>query len=309
MRLRPMHSKLQPIAEAVNVTLDELTGVLKGMQMVSQAVDEHVGSVQRNSDLLVSDTRQQEEQVRKISRVMSEIATMMHSISERAALLSSTAIDTVDITSEAQGVVDRAVGGMGMVREATLQSARTMKSLSESGQEINETITEITDLSSRLHLLALNAAIEATRAGDFGQGFVLVAKEMRALATSCSEAARKVGMYVRTFQQQMNSVSHSVEQSTQHVVMQTELVTQTGVSMDAISVVTDQLSTLIKGIATTLTSQEQGSVLVVGAVEEILNVTGNITSHMQEMQQSMTHLIELTVALRARMSSFTINEQ
>lgn len=306
--LQPSHPQLIPVVDSINTALDEMAVMLKGMRMVAQAVDGHVHSVQHSSELLFMDTRQQEGLIHQVSQVLHDIATMMRSISESAALLSNTAIDAVEVTNEAQGAVDRAVEGMGMVRDATLQSARTMKSLGESGQEITEAITEITDLSTRLHLLSFNAAIEATRAGEHGQGFTLVAKEMRTLATHSSEAARKVGMYVRTFQHQMNSVSQSVEQSTQQVVMQTELVTQTGVALDAIIQVTDQLSALIKGISTTATSQEQGSQLVLRAVDEIYKGTGNITTHMQEMQKSLKHLVELTNRLRTRMASFTLHE-
>jgi methyl-accepting chemotaxis protein len=198
---------------------------------------------------------------------------------------------------------------MGMVREATLQSARAMKSLSESGQEINETVMAITDLTSRMHLLALNAAIEATRAGEHGQGFAVVAKEMRTLAVHSAEAARKIGVYIRTFQQETGAVSQSVEQGTQHVVVQTELVTQTGVALDAVSVVTEQLVNLIQGVCTTADNQSQGTQRVVNAVGEILHMTSEITRHMSEMQQSMTHLVELTDSLRSRLSVLQLSER
>lgn len=305
-QIRSTHPRLQPIVDAINAMSEEISSIVGSMQMVTQAVDEHTRSVQHNSELLVRDTSQQERQVNQISFVINEIADMMRHVSERAAVLSKTAIEAVDVTNEAQGAVDRAVEGMSMVREATLQSARTMKSLSESGQEINETVLAITDLTIRMHHLALNAAIEATRAGEHGQGFAVVAQEIRTLATHSGEAARKVGAYIRTIQHETGAVSQSVEQSTQHVVMQTELVTQTGVALEAISVITEQLTNLIEGICSTADSQKQGSQLVVSAVQEILRMTADITQHMREMQQSMEHLAGLTDSLRTRMAVFRI---
>ncbi len=306
IRIRSSHQKLQPIADTINTMIEEISGILKNMQMVSGAVDEHTRNVQRNSEVLVRDTTQQERQVHQISQVINDIAGMMHNVSERAATLSKTAVDAVDVTIEAQGAVDRAVEGMGMVREATMQSARTMKSLSESGQEINETVLNISDLTIRMHLLALNAAIEATRVGENGQGFALIAKEIRTLAMLSSEAARKIDAYIRTIQHETTAVSQSVEQGTQQVVMQTELVTQTGVALEAISIVTEQLTNLIQGICETVENQSQGSQLVVSAVSEILHMTGDITQHMREMQHSMTHLVELTNSLRSRMAIFRL---
>ncbi len=308
VRVRPAHPELRPVADAINALFDEVRSILKSMQMVTQAVDEHTHSVQHSSDLLAQDTRQQEYQVRHISQVIGDLVRRMSSLSQDAAVLLKTAVDAVDVTSMAQGTVDRAVEGMSRVREATLNSVRSMKALSESGQEINEAVTAIADLGTRMHLLALNAAIEATRAGEQGQGFALIAKETRTLASSCAEAAGRIGSYIRTFQHETSAISQNVEKSTQHVVMQTELITQAGVALEAISMITDQLSNLIKGISTMVQDQEQGSQVVVNSVEEIFRGTGDITLHMQEMQHSMKHLADLAEALRSRMSSFQLSE-
>lgn len=306
IRVRPSHQKLQPIGDAINAMVGEISAILGTMQMVTQAVDEHTHNVQRTSDFLVRDTSQQERQVHQISTVITDIAGMMHQVSERADALSTMAVESMDVTMKGQGEVDRAIDGMSKVREATLQSSRTMKKLGESGQEISKAVIDITELTTRMHLLALNAAIEAARAGEAGQGFAIIAQEIRTLATDSAEATRKIGAYIRAIQQETGIVSHSIEQSTQHVVMQTELVTQTGVALDAISIVTDQMATLVQGICATADNQAQGSQLVVSAVEEILRMTHEITQHMREMQQSLTTLVELTDSMRSRMSVFNI---
>jgi methyl-accepting chemotaxis protein len=222
--------------------------------------------------------------------------------------MSRKTIDAIDVTTQAQEAVGRAVDGMGTVREATMQSARAMKVLSERGQEINETILAIADLTTRMHHLALNAAIEATRAGEHGQGFAVIAQEIRTLAVHSGEAARKVTAYIRMIQHEMTAVSQSVEQSTQSVVVQTELVTQTGVALDAISVVTEQLAKLAQGICASADGQSTGSRLVVGAIKEISRMTEDITLHMRGIQQSLDRLAELADALRSRMSLFRISE-
>jgi methyl-accepting chemotaxis protein len=307
-RMHTTHPELQPVAEVVNAVIDEIGAILGSMQMVTQAVDEHARSVQRNSELLARDTHQQEQQVYQISSVVNEIAAMLNRISENAATLSKTAVEAMDVTIEAQGAVDRAVDGMGKVREATMQSARTVKALSETGQEINDPVLLITDLTIRMHHLALNAAIEATRAGEHGQGFAVVAQEIRTLAVHGGEAARKIAAYIRIIQHEMTVVSQSVEQSTQQVVMQTERVTQTGVALEAISMITEHLTSLIQGICATADNQSQSAQLVVNAIKEILRITEGTTQHMRGMQQSLEHLIELTNSLRSRIALLRINE-
>src|SRR6266702_3474220 len=289
VRVRSTREKLQPISEAINVMVEEMSGVLGNVQKVTHAVDELTRDVQRSSDLLVRDADQEKRQVQHISRAVDEIADTMTQLSRSAA--------------------DRAVDGMAQVREATMLSARIMKRLGESGQEINETVLAITDLTTRMNLVALNAAIEATRAGEHGQGFAAIAQEIRTLAVHSAEAARKVAAHIRAIQRETTAISQSVEQNTLEAVKQTELVTQTGVAFDAISVVTEQMAALVQGICIAADNQAQSSHLVVSAVEQIAQMTSEITLHMRHMQQSLAQLVELTNTLRSRMAVFKVAER
>jgi len=307
VRVRSSHEKLQPVAYAINAMVSEISEIIGDVQMVTLAADEHATGVQQGSNVLVQDASQQEQQVQGISQVIDEMAATMHSISERAGKISQVAAEAMDVTLEGQSAVDRAVDGMGQVREVTMQSARVMKRLGESGQEINDTILTISDLTARMNLLALNAAIEAARAGEQGQGFALIAQEIRTLAVHSADAARKVAARIRTIQQETATVALSVEQNTRQVVMQTELVTQTGVALEAISVVTEQMANLVQDICTAAESQAQGSQLIARSVEGISRMTSEITRHMRQMQQSLSSLVELTNSLRSRVSVFRIS--
>ncbi len=308
VRVQPSHEKLQPVVEAMNIMIMEISEILGSVQMVTQAVDEHVQDVQRSSEVLVRDTVQQERQVEHISHIVDEMADTMKSVSERAEKVSLVARDASDVTTEGQNKVVRATEGMRQVRESTMQSARIMKRLGESGQEINDTVMEITDLTTRMNLLALNAAIEAVRAGEQGQGFAAIAQEIRNLAVHSAEASRKVAARLRAIQNETTAVSQSVEQNIQQVVIQTELVTQTGVALEAISVVTEQMAELVHNICTAAESQSQSSRLVVYAVEEISRMASEIAQQCGHMKQSLAHLVELTNSLRSRMSVFRVAE-
>ncbi len=306
VRVRSAHERLEPISEAINAMVAEMSSILGSVQKVTHTVEEHIREVQHNFELLVRDASQQERQVEHISFTIDEIATTMSQLSASAGQLSRVVLEAVDVTLDGQSTVDRAIDGMSQMREATLLSARIMKRLGESGQEINETILTMTDLTMRMNLVALNAAIEATRAGEHGQGFAVIVQELRTLAVHSAEAARKVAAHIRTIQRETTAISQSVEQNTLEAVKQTELVTQTGVAVDAISVVTEQMAGLVQGICQTAENQTQSSQLVVTTVNHISQMTSEITKYIRQMQQSLTHLMELTNSLRSCLSVFHI---
>lgn len=308
VRVQLSHEKLKPVAEAVNLMIGEMSSILATVQMVTQAVDEHTQEVQHHSDLLVKDTRQQESQVQHISLAIDEMSGIMQQVSENASKIAHVSSESLEVNSEGQHQIARAIEGMRQVREFTMRSSQVMKRLGESGHEINDTVNEISDLTTRMNLLALNAAIEAVRAGDQGHGFVLIAQEIRSLAVHSAEAARKVSTRLRTIQHETATMAESVEQNIQKVVIQSELVAETGSALDAISVVTAQMSDLIDEICNAAGTQSQGSRRVASSVEEISRVTSEITRHMLDMQQSLSHLVELTNSLRTRMSVFRFAE-
>lgn len=308
VRVQVAHEKFRPVVEAINSMLVEISSILGTVQLVTQAVDEHTQEVQRHSDLLVRDTNQQERQVQHISLAIEEMASIMQRVTESASQISNVSTEAREVNVEGQRQIVRATEGMRQVREVTMQSSRVIKRLGESGQEINDTVVEISDLTTRMNLLALNAAIEAVRAGDQGQGFVVIAQEIRSLAVHSAEAARKVAMRLRTIQQETVTVSQSVDQNIQKVVMQSEMVTETGAALDAISIVTTQMSDLVQEICDAAASQAHGSRRVVYSVEEISRKTSEITEHMLDMQQSLGHLVELTNALRSRMAVFRVTD-
>jgi methyl-accepting chemotaxis protein len=301
-RIHARHPRLEPIADAVNTMAKETSDILDNVRMVALAVDEHTHNVQRNTEQLFRDAIQQESQIKHIIHIISELANTMHHVTEYAATLAKKATEAADVAFDARNTVDRTVKGMMGVRESTLRSARTMKGLIESGQEINTVVLAPTELPTRLHLLALNAAIEATRAGERGRGFALIAQELRSLATSSKESARKMESYIRSTQHETSVASLSLEESTQHVIAQTELVVQTGVALEAINAIIEQLPSLVQSICTAAENQSQGSDSAVNTLNDIARTKTDITGHIQEMQQSMTHLVELTNLLRSRVA-------
>ncbi len=307
--IRSTHKKLQPVVDALNTMVIDMSTVLSNIRMLALAVDEQTHKLQYSSEQLVSSTLLQEQQMHQVSQVISDIASIMRIISECAALLSKTAVDAVDVTVESQATVEHAIEGMGKVREATMQSARAMKTLSKSSHEINETTQAMTDLTTRLHLLALNAAIEATRAGEHGHGFIVIAQEIRTLAMLCSDGTRKVGTYIRTIQHETAVLSQCVEQSIQQVSQQTELVTQTGVALEAISIVTEQLTNLIQNICAAAESQSQNSHIAVNAMSELLRVENDNTRSLQEIRQLSAHLLELANSLGLRMVAVRLRDR
>jgi sn-glycerol 3-phosphate transport system substrate-binding protein len=98
-------------------------------------------------------------------------------------MLEQAAYSSKQAEAEARGAVDTASG------------------LEASAASIDSVVLAIRDIASHSDLLALNAAIEAARAGRTGEGFAVVAQEVRALATQTEEATEEAALQVGMIQE------------------------------------------------------------------------------------------------------------
>jgi methyl-accepting chemotaxis protein len=89
------------------------------------------------------------------------------------------------------------------LRHDTLDCART---LTQALEELRALAREVQTISRATHLLALNASVEATRAGERGGGFAVVAQEVRQLAAQSRQAGMRIARQVDQMQAPLDAV-------------------------------------------------------------------------------------------------------
>jgi len=94
----------------------------------------------------------------------------------------------------ADGTALRAVGALADIQaekdrdEAELQRVKYSAQLERSLKDIGEIVAAIQRIAKQTDLIALNASVEASRAGEAGRGFSVIAGEIRTLSRLTSEA-------------------------------------------------------------------------------------------------------------------------
>lgn len=74
----------------------------------------------------------------------------------------------------------------------------------------DEILSFVNSISSQTNLLGLNAAIESARAGEYGRGFNVVAKEIRKLSSSSSKSISEINNVIKKVQESVDNISSSI---------------------------------------------------------------------------------------------------
>lgn len=93
------------------------------------------------------------------------------------------------------------------------EAANIAKVTSHEVEKTSDILDIIRRVSRQSNLLGLNAAIEATRAGEFGRGFSVVASEVRKLAEESNKSTIKIENMINQFCNSVDQVLKNAEQS------------------------------------------------------------------------------------------------
>ena len=98
--------------------------------------------------------------------------------------------------------------------EATAKNAENAASafevLKDRTAEVEDMLSGIKDVSVRTGILAINASLEAARAGSVGNGFRIIANEVRSLATQTGDFAKKIELKLEELNKSVDEINNSM---------------------------------------------------------------------------------------------------
>src|SRR5437762_1771526 len=131
--------------------------------------------------------------VREISGTSKELAGTMSEVNASAA-------HAAELAGAGRENTTRMAAEMRQLVESTVSVSGKLNMIREKAESINAVVTTITKVADQTNLLSINAAIEAEKAGEYGRGFLVVAREIRRLADQTAVATLDIENMVRHMQ-------------------------------------------------------------------------------------------------------------
>lgn len=147
--------------------------------------------------------------------------------------------------------------------------AKNVLDLAERAQTIGQIIASVDEIAEQTHLLALNAAIEASRAGEHGRGFSVVAAEVKALARRSKEATVQVREILGEIQRATHSAVLAGEQGDKTMRDAVRRASEAGGTIDALTETITRAADAAAQIAASAGQQATGMEQINQAMKDI----------------------------------------
>ncbi|RMD79541.1 MAG: methyl-accepting chemotaxis protein [Gammaproteobacteria bacterium] len=287
--------------------------MVDGLSLLVEQVQRSGIQVTSSATEIAATAKQQEATAAEQAATVNEIVATTTEISATARDLVNTMEDVARVseaTGEAASAGQAGLEQMGQtmqrIVEATQAIASKLEVLSEKAANIGTVVTTITKVADQTNLLSLNAAIEAEKAGEYGQGFAVVATEIRRLADQTAVATWDIEQMVKEMQSAVSAGVMSVEKFRDDVRR----------SVAEVDGVSRQLTQIIEEVKTLaprfelvhegMQSQAQGAEQIKQAIVQLNEAAQQTVDSLRQSHAAIERLNEAAHGLQDGVSRFRI---
>ncbi|MEH2108621.1 methyl-accepting chemotaxis protein [Nostoc sp.] len=275
-----------------------------GIQVTTSATQIAASGKQLEGTLTeqVASTNEVAAATKEISATSRELVSAM----EQVAAISQI---TTTAANDSQKDIVRMETTMRQLAEATNAIASRLGVISEKANSINTIVVTITKVADQTNLLSLNAAIEAEKAGEYGLGFAVVAREIRRLADQTAVATLDIEQMVKQMQSSVSTGVMEMDKFAAEVGRSIEDVGSISTQVGQIIQQVQDLNPRFEFVNQGMETQSVGAQQISEAMVQLSSTSVQSTDSLREINHAIAQLNQVAQGLRQEIARFQVEAE
>ena len=300
--------ELSTVADLFNAVIDNLQGIAIEAKQSSSQVGLYLKQNEEVVLILAEQALSEAAETRNTLMSIEQMSQSIQAVAANASQVEQIADDTYNTVLSSTNNMDSTVNSITNLRTTVGETSKKMKRLGESSQKISQAVSFIEEIALRTNILAINATVEAGRAGEYGQGFSIVAEQVAGLAEQSAAATKEIASIVAEIQAETQDVNQAMESGTAQVVETTRLVESTKESLGLVLEKSQTIDRLMKSISQTTVSQADTSREVTKLMEKIAQSSETTSQSSQRVASSIVETAQVAQKLESAVAQFKVAE-
>lgn len=165
---------------------------------------------QHSFQIIKSSMEQLEERFETILSVFEEIQKESNSSATNAVRVDTLLDESLGARKKLQKEIHKRLDEIDEAASTAQTTASSFETLKEQTGEVKAVVSDIQDISIKTGILAINASIEAAHAGKAGDGFRIIANEVRNLSTQTGTFAKMIETKMAELQSSVNDINNNM---------------------------------------------------------------------------------------------------
>ncbi len=298
--------ELSTVADLFNAVIDSLRDIAIEVKQGSGQVSVSLGANEQDIRQLSEKATIEAAEIRGTLNSFEQMTDSIQSVATNASQASAIASDAYSVVQAGSAAMDQTVTSILSLRTTVGETAKKMKRLGESSQKISQVVTLIEEIALKTNLLAINASVEASRAGEQGHGFTVVAEQVGALAEQSANATREIAQIVAAIQAETQDVAAVMELGTTQVVDGTRSVEMTKQKLNEVLKKSQEINILMNTISTATVSQAETAQVITLLMQHVTEASDARSIFSSQMATSMQSTSQVAKKLEEKVAQFQV---